>query len=67
MEVEVPGEEDLHCHAGVGSLAPLNVRPCSAHRKTQLVSLWTDAMLALLSCVTPLSAEAARKSRRRGL
>lgn len=42
VEVEVPGEEDLHCHVGVGSLAPLNALPCSAHRKTQLVSLWTE-------------------------
>ena len=41
-KMEVPGEEDLHCHVGVGSLAPLNALPCSAHRKTQLVSLWTE-------------------------
>ena len=65
-EVEVPGEGDLHCHAGVGSPALrmcVPGLPAAKHGWT----LSGRMMLALLSRVTPLSSEAAWRSRRGGL
>lgn len=65
-EVEVPGEGDLHCHAGVGSPAPrtrVPGLPAAKHGWT----LSGRMMLALLSRVMTLSTEAARRSRCGGL